>query len=294
MQPVKLIYIVSASHSGSTLLDLMLSHHAHIQGVGEVMHLKQWLDKDLLCSCNQPLSHCHFWQQVLNGASNCQYSLPLAGTIRSPMGNSSPIQHFWPSGRLYEYGQCCHRLFSRVQQVSGKPYILDSSKALGRLKALLNFPELDVRIIHLVRDVRSVCASAAKSHRRPSFADAVYTQPIPVSVSALKWLSANVSLEMMATSKGLTYKKVFYEDLVRDPQNIMKSLCCFLELPWDANCLQPKTRHIHNISGSRWRYRDDQAQVSASFLRQPEMSFFQRGLVTMIAGVKNRRYGYAW
>src|SRR5262249_16249334 len=64
----KVIYIGSAAHSGSTLLDLMLSSHPDVVSVGELKQLRRFcvLDKQFKsCSCGElTIYSCKFWMGV--------------------------------------------------------------------------------------------------------------------------------------------------------------------------------------------------------------------------------------
>jgi hypothetical protein len=290
MSKVKLIYIVSASHSGSTLLDLLLSHHSRIQGVGEVMHLDEWVNKDLLCTCTNPISRCPFWSNILSKL-NAETPFQLNGFIKSALANSTPAFHFGFDKKKNSYATATYRLFSTIQHLTGKDYILDSSKSLGRLKALLLSDKFEIKVLHLIRDVRSVAASGLKQHIRPSFQAETRTKKIPVSITALKWLLGNWSLENIAKSQSFSYQRVFYEDLVLDPAAVMTRVVSSLDLEWDSLCLQPKSEDVHNISGSRWRFAKN-TNVSPHFLKDPQLKGYQKVLIAAISGWKNRRYGY--
>ena len=63
---MRVIYIVGTSHSGSTLLDLMLNAHPEIVSTGEVIRLKRaWINsKPAACTCGNPVAECTFWLRV--------------------------------------------------------------------------------------------------------------------------------------------------------------------------------------------------------------------------------------
>jgi hypothetical protein len=74
----KLIYIAGCGHSGSTLLDLLLSTHQHVCGLGEVAMLVDDCNRptytspdgnrsreEQICSCGQSIYDCSFWSRFL-------------------------------------------------------------------------------------------------------------------------------------------------------------------------------------------------------------------------------------
>ena len=97
--------------------------------------------------------------------------------------------------------------------------IVDASKAIAPLVALRNEPRIDLRVIHLVRDVRGVSYSWAKSNvRRPHATDDSRGTMASFSVSrtAARW----TRMETQATAAMALIKPsatVRYEDLVADP-----------------------------------------------------------------------------
>ena len=60
----KFIYICSAAHSGSTLLDLLLGSHSQIESLGEISFLGQDLAVNNRCTCGSPVRACHVWRAV--------------------------------------------------------------------------------------------------------------------------------------------------------------------------------------------------------------------------------------
>ena len=59
-----LILIGSSSHSGSTLLDLMLGAHSLVSSAGEMNRLTLFSD-DRVCTCGATVTRCAYWNRVL-------------------------------------------------------------------------------------------------------------------------------------------------------------------------------------------------------------------------------------
>jgi len=103
----------------------------------------------------------------------------------------------------------------------------------------------DMMIVHLVRDARAVAASYKR-------VDHLSDDPIK---SALDWLWINHVIERAKNRmESRAYYRIRYEDLVRDPEKELISLCEFLDEPFDDvmldywllnrnNNLEPK-RHL--------------------------------------------------
>jgi hypothetical protein len=114
---VKVIFIASLSHSGSTLLDLMLNAHPEVASVGELKQLGRFArlekpNRQLRCTCGaESLLSCKFWTRVSD--------LTKAATGRT-IGELNVED--------YDEAQSFHRdnaaLFQAIATVSGKRYVV--------------------------------------------------------------------------------------------------------------------------------------------------------------------------
>lgn len=68
-EKLPIIYILSLTASGSTLLDLLLGAHPNIWTTGEAHTLPQQLTENRPCGCGASLIGCEFWQSVLHKIS---------------------------------------------------------------------------------------------------------------------------------------------------------------------------------------------------------------------------------
>ena len=77
---MRLAYILAASHSGSTLLSMLLGSHPQIATIGE-MNLSPKAMGDLdhyRCSCGDLIRRCRFWEQVREGMVSRGFAFDLA------------------------------------------------------------------------------------------------------------------------------------------------------------------------------------------------------------------------
>ena len=73
---MKLVYVIAQSHTGSTLLDCILSQHPDFQSTGEFKHLgwqlyrsietKGSIEEGSACSCGQDFRDCTLWSKVID------------------------------------------------------------------------------------------------------------------------------------------------------------------------------------------------------------------------------------
>jgi hypothetical protein len=166
---VRLAYVLAASHSGSTLLSMLLGSHPQIATVGEIS-LSPKAMGDLAryrCSCGELIRGCHFWRAVAKSMADkgLDFDLACAGTDYRAARSRYAQRLLRPMhrGRLLEAARDTalsvspgwreqlpeiHRrnaaLAATVCELAQADVVVDSSKVALRLKYLLRNPELDV------------------------------------------------------------------------------------------------------------------------------------------------------
>ena len=176
----KLAYILAASHSGSTLLSMLLASHPQVATIGELKLSPETMgDLDRYrCSCGEFIQECGFWRKVKKSMAykHFEFALAYAGTEYSTVESHYARRFLGPLHRgrflenLRDAALCLssvwrkqlpeiHRrnaaLASTVCEITKAEVIVDSSKIGVRLKYLLRNPELDAKVIRLIRDGRA-------------------------------------------------------------------------------------------------------------------------------------------
>jgi len=251
---MRVIYIAGASHSGSTLLDMMLNAHPEIISVGELLKLnrvkrsKSGKPKFTRCSCGASgLLRCEFWSRV-NERILHDYGKSLADL---------DLDHYCHSAEGPDANSI---LFRAISEVSGKEFVVDSSKLPRRLKHLMGYDELNVYPIHLIRDPRGQIASViAKNGLMKSilYHEVVHAQ----ARSALKSVPHSIAR---------------YEDLVRKPEKTLDQILEPLGLRFNPRQLHWAEQLKHSFAGNhvrkqskselvldeRWKHRLSPGQIS--------------------------------
>ena len=177
-----LIYVMSDVRSGSTLLENILSKSEETVSVGEMALLKNHIFRtgpgakwNWNCSCGMPPSACPFWSRVLSDVSvtDPHFNTAVEWNYRSrKMFAGSVISSFIKT----KFRQLSNKkinidtiatnieLYRKIFRVSGKKFIVDSSKdPVQAYLTYLNKPDdFDVKIISLNRDLRAIAASKSK------------------------------------------------------------------------------------------------------------------------------------
>jgi len=241
------VYIVGAGRSGSTLLERMLGAFPGYVNVGELVGLfHRTVTQDERCGCGQPFSACPFWRAVgeqalggwtpervaelarLKGRVARQRHLPRLVLPRL----ATPDQ----ARELARYGEVHERLYRRAAEQAGASVVVDASKGPAPALALRRAPGLDLRVLHLVRDVRGVAHSWSKPDvERPHATQDRHRHMAEFSAArtAGRWL--RVEAEALAmTSLARHAATVRYEDLVAEPGPTLQRALGDLGLPVPA------------------------------------------------------------
>jgi len=322
----RLTYILAASHSGSTLLSMLLGSHPQLATVGELTLSPQAMG-DLAryrCSCGSPIRECRFWQEVTEGMRRrgVAFDLAQAGTdyrevesryarrLLQPMYRGRGLEALrdgalwlcptWRK-RLPDMHKRNSALVSTVAQITGADAVVDSSKIALRLKYLLRNPDLEVKVIRLVRDGRAVAltymdpagfADAQDPSRRAGgMGGSREKERLSMVQAAYEWRRCIEEAEhLLKCLPRSQWFEVRYEAYCAAPAVTLAQLHRFLGVEPDR---QPKDfRSVsQHVVGNGMRL-DTTSKVRLderwrSVLTQEELTIFNA-----MAGETNARYGY--
>ena len=223
---IRMLYVASQGHSGSTLLAQLLGRHSAVVSTGEIANLDNLEQK---CTCNAPtIPECKFWQRVdeilARRGSRSIRELDIRGTDPS---------------RFHEDNVA---LFAAVREASGASVIVDSSKVIDRLSALNKIPELDITPIYLRRHPAGVVNSNVRKGRN--------------------WLTYTLrhygpSRERVEYFRKLDHVKVNYTELVATPEKVLTNVMRAVGLSFEQDQLLWAEGERHDVGGNRMRFSDD-------------------------------------
>ena len=257
-------------HSGTTILDLVLSCHSKVAGIGEGIRMLRGqtppnqgpalvrgpLRKTRLCSCGQTVVDCPLWGPMIAWLDNHDDE-PLATKLAIAM--------------------------QKIGALHGPDkYVVDSSQS--DIKELPLLAEAyDVRVIFLVRDVRSWVWSRIKKTGGSAFQH------------AREWARDNRKVERRLKAGGLPLYQLGYEELALRPVRALQSLCRWAGLEFEESMLAPSAHsRSHVIVGNkiaRQAGAHDAIVYDASWMAAPKIDAF--GLLYPFYAKLNRRLVYS-
>jgi len=242
---MSLIFIAGLEHSGSTLLDLILGGHPQIVGLGELYQLLRpgspHLSRsgDIFCSCGATMDTCPFWGPTLE-------------VLRAHQEHSLPERY-----RL---------VIDAARAHFGTDHLfVDASKNLTALEAVQALPDLQPRLLFLLRDVRGWTVSMQDERRRQhlfALADLWRTNPLRTLPHLLtrtalwhfgRWYQGNRRLHASLEASPLSWMQLGYEELCLYPEYMTGLLTTFLEIEPHAGMLDIASSHSHSVLGNRMR-----------------------------------------
>lgn len=237
VERIPVLFIGSVPRSGSTIVSDLLNEHPHMVNVGELVHLwERGVIENNLCGCGRTFAECDFWEKVgelaFGGWSHISGDRMRALQLRSDRTRHIPAlllpnvtRGF--STSIVQYGAVVSRILRAVLEVSSAPVIVDTSKHVSSALLLRQLPDVDLRVLHIVRDPRGVAHSWSKSIARPEVTDADREMArLHPGRIGLRWMWFNWAFSNM-DRLGVPVSTIRYEDFVDDPQGALDHIFGF-------------------------------------------------------------------
>jgi hypothetical protein len=321
---IRLVYILAASHSGSTLLAMLLGAHPQVCTVGEIKATSLGDVDKYRCSCRQKIYDCPFWRRISDDMARRGLSIDFGnmGTDFRSIDSRyarvllKPLHRDRLPERIRDIALALSPVWrKRSEQIrrknvnfmdsilahTGKRVIVDSSKVGIRLKYLLKMDELDVRVVRVVRDGRAV----ALTYIDPvGFADARdpsmrgggsggerESERLPMEQAAREWRHSNEEAESILRQLDPgRWMEARYEDLCRSPETILRQLFDFIGV--DSSKVNLRFRQVQqHVIGNGMRL-DDQEEIRLDDRWKASLSGENLKMFDLIAGAMNRKLGY--
>jgi hypothetical protein len=320
------VYILGASHSGSTLLAMLLNAHPEITTIGETSPGRIGAVDTYRCSCGRLIKECPFWTSIANRMrqKHPDFRLDNFGTTFEFPANRwvNRLLHIEHRGALLECLRDtalqlfphwqkaqrdimtrCYDLASAVLTESGGHILVDSSKLAHRLKFLLRIREFNMKVIHLVRDGRAVALTYMK---QDEFADSsepalrrggrgMVAEPtaasLPMETAVNEWLRCVQSAEhLLAGLDESQWIHVHYEQLCRSPERTLEGIHRFLGTN-PRHALSDFRCVSHHVIGNGMRL-DTTSEIMVDERWREELQDEDLRTFDRVAGRVNARYGY--
>lgn len=202
----KMLFVVGAPRSGTTMLERMLASHSMIQG-GPEPHILT------------PLAHLGPWAKV----DKAPYDHVLAAESQRLFIQELPNkeQDYWDACRAY-----CDVLYGRYLGASGsKSVCMDKTPAYALILPFMMKVFPDAKFVVLTRHPLAMFSSFANS-----FFDGDYGVANTYNPIVGRYVPA---LAQFLRQREVPFLHVRYEDLVKDPETWFERICAYVEVPFE-------------------------------------------------------------
>ncbi|HEX6380948.1 MAG TPA: sulfotransferase domain-containing protein [Acidimicrobiia bacterium] len=305
----KVLYIGGFGRSGSTLVERILGQLPGFCSAGEIVFLWQrGLIDGQLCGCGTPVPECDFWARVgktaFGGWDQIDAYEMLALQKRVDRNRYIPSMvapRLRPAAQadFERYTDVLSRLYRGIGEVAGARVVIDASKHASTAFLLRKAPNLDLRVVHLVRDSRGVAYSWTKEVKKPEVTggdDAFMPQYSPSS-SGRQWLAYNLMFDAL----GLIDKTMIlrYEALMANPREGLERILAHADEPVTAESFAflgdgyVDLGCDHTVAGNPMRFHQGRLDLRLDQAWTTKLPERDRKVVTAITWPLQLRYGYS-
>jgi len=300
------LYITGVGRSGSTLLAFLLNAHQQMVSISEMQPNHPEGIENYVCSCGAPLLQCPFFlelEQRINALGSpfslmdwqtlyhlSQYRLLNALLVR-PLRNlfleriRDRLVLLWPGyqAAISEISQRIVHVAQAILAITGKQVFVDAQKDPIRIKFLQDIEQLDLKVIHLVRDVRGAVASTLRVQHTDD-----------VAWATRWWRNSNMNAER-AKRHILPQKwlRLTYGELCNNPQGTVDQITDFVGVkraPIPEDFYQTE----HDSIGNYMREKKSGGVVKRDELWKERLTRRDLDVIATIAGKANRYFGHDW
>jgi hypothetical protein len=205
-------FIVGVARSGTTLLRLMLDAHPELAIPPETHFIPK-----VIKACEEGGDpHDRVFELLTTHRRWPDYRLDAA-ELRTRLDRIEPLSA----------GDALRAFYGLYAEGQGKPRWGDKSPSYVRRMRRVESALPEAHFIHLVRDGRDVALSQVE----------VDFGPDQIADAARDWVEGIGKAHRQARRLP-HYLELRYEDLVADPEPLVRRVCEFVELPWDPAMLE--------------------------------------------------------
>jgi hypothetical protein len=212
----KVIYVMGAGRSGSSILGVCLGNCGGVFYAGE---LDKWLLREGVPSRKKDLRRLRFWEQVL-----ARVERPETVFGRESHNNLERSSALFRPGRpgaarrlRPDYLRVSEAVYRAIAEVSGEAVIVDSSHYPLRARELQRLEGVELHLLLLVRDAQEIVASFDRDDvDEPRFGEA--------KTNLYLWLTYALSAGTFLRQPAARRMLVRHEDLLAEPERVLREI----------------------------------------------------------------------
>ena len=269
MDKPRVALIIGAPHGGTTIPNMMLGQHPAVFATGKLRNFPHGdvFSEDKVaapgdtscwhCTCGELARECPFWLKIRE-----QYQ---------PLENRTEHEKI-------------PQLFRMILELSGSQYVGDVTHNADYARQLMDIPEIELYLIHIVRDGRGVVFSRLrKDYKLGVLSQRNWRHYRRVFRISRRWAQQKRQFSRLVKQLGPRGVEINYADLCRDPRQALREIgdCLDLDFTDIAERLasgQPFMPVPHMIRGNAVLRLSDNVVLKYSPRHHGEMSLVDRTL----------------
>jgi hypothetical protein len=305
------LFIAGWSRSGSTILGNILGQLPGFCYVGELSNIwTRGVLENAPCGCGTRFRDCPMWQSVFQRAfggineGHAKRMLALRKRwpnnkgllLKGPLGRAA----FRPPPESAEYADTLRILYEAIAEYADGRTIVDSSKVPSYAFTLGSLPNIDLRLVHLVRDPRATSFSWLRDIKRQDAGRELAMERLAVWKSSAQWTSWNATTAIVIKLLAVPAVRLSYETFVKQPRQAVLSALDLVqdlatveakELPF-ANPHEVELRPTHSVWGNPRRWIVGRVPIVPDDEWNARLSPLARFVVAGLTYPLARQYGY--
>lgn len=306
---VKVIYFAGYGRSGSTLLDLIFGEMTDFFSVGEIGLIweRSFINNEL-CSCSLPFSDCDFWNNVKvsmfgeNDSNEIVYEVlklqkELVRVRHIPKLLFKCLRSKKYNERLKYLCDVLGRLYEKIGSCSEAEIIVDSTKLPLYALLLCNVPNVELSVVHLVRNSKAVAYSWKRKRIRPEIQNKIAYMPTYSSIHCAKEWNKNNLIACLLKYFSKNYCLIKYEDFIKDPSKHCGSILRKLKLSNSGNFICKDNSFVlkkesHTVSGNPLRFNKSKIEIKGDIEWEKNLSLKDKILINIFTFPVSKLLGY--
>lgn len=294
----KIIYILGAGHSGSSLLDNIIGSSKEVFSVGELFYYDIYLNnkkgkkliKNKICTCGKKIDDCDFWKNIKKKDLSVNKNEDLISSIKIMINIINLFEKLFCFNMEFPNNYTIYdSIFKEAKKKKEDiKYILDSSKDPRRLYELIKDKSIDnqnIQIIHLVRDGRAYINSFQDKKRTN-----LKLKKKNMLICIFEWILINLISKILIHKYKLKNINISYEKFTKNPIDTIEEINNKFEISVNKNFLNyvNKTTY-HNINGNVTRF-NNLSKIVLNQKWKKNLNFFKK----IISTVMLFPFNYIW
>lgn len=305
-RPTRVLYVAGAGRSGGTILSSILGQQPGYFYAGELRDLwTSGLRTEKMCGCGRRVEDCEVWQAVFDRAFGGLDRIDTAEMVHLTELNSR-TRHLgaalWlrathrPTTAQKLYLERLEALYAAIRDVTECRVIIDASRLIPYGLFISAVPNMDLRVLHLVRNPYAVAFSWSRRRSTRTATREVQLRRQGAVRSALDWNAQNMGGEVIWRRISRKTLMLRYEDIVADPAGELGRVAAMMdERQLRVAFSDSRTVNLrpnHSVAGNAYRMQTGMVALNPDNEWHRSLLPGIKRLVTLLCWPGLIQYGY--